>query len=133
MARTTPELVGGIIEVDASIGLAPFIETASALVDDIAKADDEATLTDARLELIERWLSAHFYAVRDPRAFRERADRIELTYQSKVDLNLSVTHYGQQAMILDTTGWLRAASDNKRRTVSATWLGDENDRGRVAS
>ena len=131
MARTTPALVGGIIEVDVAIDLAPFIDTASALVDDVAAADEDSILTVARLELIERWLSAHFYAIRDPRAFREQADRVELTYQSKVDLNLAVTHYGQQAMTLDTTGRLRTYSDNKRRTVGVNWLGDENDRGRV--
>lgn len=131
MARTTPAAVGGIIEVDVAIDLAPFIETASALVDDVAAADTNAVLTVTRLELIERWLSAHFYAIRDPRPTRERADRIELTYQSKVDLNLAVTHYGQQAMSLDSTGQLRMMSDSKRRVVSVNWLGDEDDRGRV--
>ena len=129
--RTSSAAVGGIIEVDATIDLTPFIETASALVDDIAAGDTNSVLTDTRLELIERWLSAHFYAIRDPRTSRERADRIELTYQTKVDLNLSVTHYGQQAMILDSTGQLKLLSDGKRRTVTLTWLGDDDDIGRV--
>ena len=129
--RTSSAAVGGIIEVDATIDLTPFIETASALVDDIAAGDTNSVLTDTRLELIERWLSAYFYAIRDPRTSRERADRIELTYQTKVDLNLSVTHYGQQAMILDSTGQLKLLSDGKRRTVTLTWLGDDDDIGRV--
>lgn len=128
MPRTTSAAVEGIIEVDATIDLAPFIETASALVDDVAVG---TTLSATRLELIERWLSAHFYTVRDPRAVQERADRVEETFQSKVDLNLATSHYGQQAMILDTTGKLRALSSGRAMTVSAHWLGNEEDRGSV--
>lgn len=128
MPRTTSAAVEGIIEVDANISLTPFIETASALVDDIAV---DSGHTDTRLELIERWLSAHFYTVRDPRAVRERADRIEVAYQSKVDLNLSTSHYGQQAMILDTSGLLRSISSGRRLVASVSWLGNPEDRGAV--
>src|SRR6266576_2605872 len=105
MPRTTSAAVAGIVEVDANISLVPFIETASALVDDVEKG----SLHDVvRLELIERWLSAHFYTVRDPRVVLERVERIEQTFQSKVGLHLETSHYGQQAMILDTSGVLRA-------------------------
>jgi len=47
--RTTAEAVGGIIEVDATISLTPFIEVANALVTEHCSTDDyDAT----RLELI---------------------------------------------------------------------------------
>lgn len=121
MPRTTSAAVEAIIEVDSDIPLAPFIETASALVDEIPAGD----LTDTRLELVERWLSAHFYAIRDPRTTRERADRIEQTFQSRVGLGLANTHYGQQAAILDTTGTLKALDSTGQRTVSVTWLGKD--------
>ena len=124
--RTTPPLVAEIIEVDEDISLDPFITTASALVDDVASADTNGDLTSDRLELIERWLSAHFYAMRDPRFVFERAGPVSATYQSKIDLNLALTHYGQQAMVLDTTGALRALSSGKR-AARASWLGTDDD------
>lgn len=121
MARTTPDLVAGIIEVDGAIGLTPFITAANALVDEIAeKSGHDAD----RLQLIETWLAAHFYTVRDPRPTSERASTIEVRYQSAVDLNLNTSHYGQMAMTLDTSGLLRAISNGKKR-VSAVWLGKE--------
>jgi hypothetical protein len=123
--RTTSGAVEGIIEVDAAISLTPFIETASALVDEIATdSGHDAT----RLELIERWLSAHFYAIRDPRTTQEKAGTVGASYESKVDLALDLTRYGQQAMVLDSSGLLRSLSSKKgRRQASVTWLGTEPD------
>lgn len=123
--RTTPELVSGIIEVDGAIDLAPFISVASELVTEFCTGKG---YTVERMELIERWLSAHFYTNRDPRPTREEAGPVSATYQSKVDLNLYTSHYGQTAMLLDTAGGLALLSDtnlaNKRHlVVSVTWVG----------
>lgn len=121
--RTTSEAVAGIIEVDESISLVPFIETASALVDTVvAKADP--SLTNDRLELIERYLAAHCYTLRDPRPTSETAGSVSISYQSKVDLNLATSHYGQMAMTLDTSGVLRNLSKNRRKG-SVLWVGTE--------
>ena len=121
MARTTPALVAGIIEVDNAIDLAPFIAAAGSLVDVVEEKSDH---TAELLELIERWLSAHFYTVRDPRAVSEKAGPVGVTYQSKVDLNLSTSHYGQTAIVLDTSGTLKRLSKGVRSAVVA-WLGKE--------
>jgi len=124
MARTTEESVQGIIEHDATISLTPFIEVANALVTELCTDD---SYDDTRLELIERWLSAHFYAIRDPRAESEKAGSVSVKYQSKVELGFDVTHYGQMAMRLDTAGGLAAlnvqAKKGGKKTVSATWGG----------
>ena len=125
MPRTTSELVAGLIEVDASISLEPFIATASLLVSRVADADSD--LEGEHLELIERWLAAHFYAMRDPRPVSERADTIEVVNQSKVGFNLALSHYGQTAMTLDTSGTLKALSDGKKFTSSVTWLGTDDE------
>lgn len=117
--RTTSIAVAGIIEVDVSIPLDPFIETGSALVDSFAA---QSKLDAARLELIERWLSAHFYAMRDPRTSDERAGPVAARYQSAVALRLNTSHYGQMAMVLDTSGLLSLLSKS-RRPASVTWLG----------
>jgi hypothetical protein len=128
MARTTDAAVAGIIEVDTNITLTPFIETANQMVTD---ACGEADYTEAKLELIERWLAAHFYAIRDPRATAERAGPVGANFESKVDLGLAITRYGQQAMALDTEGGLRALSEQAtggpgRITAGVTWLGTDD-------
>jgi hypothetical protein len=123
--RTTAILVGAIIEVDETIDLDPFIAVANELVTEICS---DSGYSAERLELIERWLSAHFYTNRDPRASEEKAGPVSAVYQSKVDLNLSTSHYGQTAMTLDTKGGLAAlnASIIKgriKRALTVTWLG----------
>lgn len=128
MARTTEGAVAAIIELDATIDVAPFIEAAAALVEEIAV---DSGHDETRLELIERWLSAHFYTVRDPRPTSEKAGPVAVSYQSAVDLNLNTSHYGQMAMSLDTSGLLRAISSRTRRTVTVTWLGTELEGSRV--
>jgi hypothetical protein len=126
--RTTAAAVAGIIEVDTSISLTPFIETASELVTECC---EDAEYTATRLELIERWLSAHFYAVRDQRASSETAGRVSESKQTKVDLGFDVTVYGQQAMRLDTAGGLAALDKRTQKgkvaAVGMTWLGTDYD------
>lgn len=126
--RTTEAAVAGIIEVDPDIPLAPFIETASNLTDRVAAGDFPVTLTT--LELIERWLSAHFYAQRDPRVTSERAGSVGASYQSAVKTGLKNTHYGQMALSLDPTGILASLADGSR-VATVTWLGTESQRGAV--
>lgn len=124
--RTTESAVQGIIEHDSGISLAPFIEAASAVV---TKHCTDSSFTATELELIERWLAAHFYAVRDPRAVSEKAGSVSETRQSKVDLGFDVTHYGQMAMRLDWSGALASlnqqAKQGGRVAVSLDWMGTE--------
>lgn len=107
MPRTTAELVAGIIQVDATIPLDPFILTANELVTEKCGAL-VPPYTDVRLELIERYLSAHFYTLRDPRTTEETAGPVRAEYQSAVALGLQTSHYGQTALQLDTSGALAA-------------------------
>ena len=130
MARTTAALVGGICECDSDstkasyVALAPFISIANELVTECCTSGSH---TELRLELIERWLSAHFYHHRDMKAQMEKAGSVSQNLQSKVDLGFDNTHYGQAAMRLDTEGGLAALNERikkgKRATVSVTWLG----------
>lgn len=128
MARTTAVLVRGIIETDdTSIpDLDPFIEVANELVTELCT---DSSYSTTRLELIERWLSAHFYAIRDPRPSSEKAGPVSVNYQYKVDLNLYVTTYGQQAAILDTAGNLAALNkrmkDGTKSSPTLVWLGED--------
>jgi len=126
--RTTTTLVGEICEVDPTINLAPFIAAASNLVDRIAQ--ESSSPDDATLTLIETWLAAHFYCMRDPRTTQEAAGPVSASYQSKIDLHLRLTHYGQMAMTLDSSGILASINRGKRQG-GVTWLGREDDRGQV--
>lgn len=130
MARTTPELVAGIIEVDDGDDLEPFIDVANELVTEVCAP--VVTYSAPRLEKIERWLAAHFYAIQRPRNFLEQAGTLREQIESKVDLGFNVTRYGQQAMRLDTAGGLAALDAQSggadsatviRPKRSMTWLG----------
>ena len=126
--RTTDEAVEGIIEVDAAIPLTPFIEAASHLV---TKVCVNTGYDAVDLELIERWLSAHMYAIRDPRYLVERAGSVLAEYRSKVDLGFDVTHYGQQAMRLAYNGELAKLNEKikqgKVQTIGVNWVGTDLD------
>lgn len=128
MARTTSTVVELIIEVDSNIVLTSFIEAANALVTQCC--GDSSNYTTINLELIERWLSAHLYTVRDMRAESEKASSVSEKKQSKVDLGFDTSHYGQMAMRLDWEGGLAALNERikkgKKSTVLATWVGVEN-------
>jgi len=127
--RTTDALVGGIIDVDDSISLTPFIAAANSLVTERC-TDLDVDYTDAHLVVIETWLSAHFYTVRDMRASEERAGPVSERFQSKVDVGFSTSHYGQMAMRLDYQGGL-ARLDNKLKrggkSPRLSWLGKEEE------
>ncbi len=128
MARTTETAVGLLIEVDETIPLASFIETANALVEEVCVP---LGYDDPRLELIERWLSAHCYATRDPRPVSEAAGSVSTTYQSKVDLGFNNSHYGQMAMRLDTKGGLATLEAKVKAGLITTpliwWLGSTEE------
>jgi hypothetical protein len=134
--RTTYEAVAKLIEIDSTVttDAAEFIETASVIVDEVCatakKTDGSDYYSAARLELIERWLAAHFYAIRDPRAVMEKAGPVSQTIESKIDLYFSVTRYGQQAMLIDTNGGLarlNAKMKNGQPSLQFFWAGTETD------
>ena len=126
--RTTSSLVEAIIEVDSNITLTPFIAAANTLVTKCCTDLDE-DYTAAELVQIETWLAAHFYTVRDGRAEYEKAGSVAQKLQSKVDLGLSTSHYGQTAMTLDYFGGLAKLNEEikngKSNILIADWLGTE--------
>ena len=121
--RTTELAVQGIVKTKSSIDLDPFLEVANALV---TKHCTDTNFTDAELELIERYLAAHFYCIRDPRAKRERANIVSRETQSRVDIGFDVTHYGQMAIRLDWSGALAALNQRAKKgamSADVTWIG----------
>lgn len=124
--RATSADVQKIIDFDTSISdLEPFITAANELVTEICAS----TGTAERLKLIETWLAAHFLAIRDPRYTSETIGQASASYAQNTGMNLSMTPYGQQAMLLDTKGglaWLdKHISQGKRSRVGMIWLGTD--------
>ena len=84
MARVSGSEVQDIIDTDLET-LTPFITVASQLVDGISG------LGAATLKEIERWLSAHFVAIRDPRIMSEKAGDASANYHGKSAMGLDAT------------------------------------------
>ena len=122
MARVTEAAVRLIIDTDADISLIPFIDVATALTDYVASKDSSGVLTTALLLQIEKWLAAHFYAIRDPQPQEEKTGDASAVHQGRTDLRLNLTHWGGQAIVLDVTGTL-AQLDRTKHRVSVQWLG----------
>lgn len=103
--------------------LLPFIRTASVVTDRIetCAAAKDITLTSTELELIERWLAAHFYSCSDRPFLEKTTGRSKAVFQGKTSMNLDSSHYGQTAKLIDTSGCLEAL--DKRKKVRVSWLG----------
>ena len=101
--RVTTAEVKAIIDTDLT-DLSVFITAADQLVDQVAVAD--SSLAAASLKEISRWLSAHFTAIRDQQASKSTVGPTSYTYWGKTAMGFEFTAYGQQALLLDTTGTL---------------------------
>jgi hypothetical protein len=118
MARTTRELVEGVCELDSEIDLDPFIETANNIVTQVCLDSD---YSDETLELIERWLSAHFYKCgKDPASQQEQAGKVSVTYQGRTYTGLRHSTWGQMAMLIDTAGNLKILDDNSKFKIKGS-------------
>lgn len=90
-----------------------FISAANAMVTNYLAT---TALDDATLKEIERWLSAHMVASTVERmAISEGAGGASTKYVGEFKQNLSATPYGQMVLMLDTTGKLTVASENKKQ------------------
>lgn len=127
MARTTPGQVQALLidnyDVDNLPSLVPFIETATVRVDRVATMATSrgCTLTAAELELIERWLAAHFYACADRTYSSNSTLDSSASYDGQTGKALESTMYGQTALGLDPSGALAAL--NSRNTAGGFWMG----------
>lgn len=132
MSRTNATAVAKVLMDDYGPRLSgdnpdldPFIETASSIVDDVVECATAKgkTLTAAKLELIERWLAAHFYAVSDkPYTSRSTVDASG-SFAGQTAMYFESTLYGQHAMRLDPSGCLDAIGGKERKRAGGSWLG----------
>lgn len=136
MARTDATAVQGVLNDDygpredgTEPDLSPYIATASVLVDRIAAraVENELTVTDAELEILERWLAAHFFKVSDRPASFMTVGKSQTTFDGKTAMYLQSTLYGQTAALLDPSGYLAEISveteGGGRKPVTVFWAG----------
>lgn len=113
--RVTPEDVKEIISTETA-DISSFILAANSIVEN--KLATSSGLDDATLKEIERWLSAHFLAMLEDNArvvereTGESRDRYGENTRGVLGPGLNLTRYGQQAIVLDTSGTL-ASIGNK--------------------
>jgi hypothetical protein len=129
--RTTADLVAGVVQVDDDADLTPFIQAANELVTElcapIKKAGGSPFYSTLRLQLIETWLAAHFYAAWDQPVTFESISTIQSSYWAKPGLGLDETFPGQQVKRLDTALALASldnlANKTTRTRIRITYLG----------
>lgn len=126
-ARTTAASVKGVLLKDYDSAnapdLTPFIDAATNLVDQVSAgaSDKSITLSSTTLELVERWLAAHFYAMSDQTLAQKNTGKAGGRFHGQTGMFLTATKYGQSAMSIDYSGVLRAMNDGRRAGVF--WLG----------
>lgn len=127
--RTTESAVKAILgdHYDGSSSLLPFIDTATILVDRIDLADTAGEMTDAALEMVERYLSAHFYTHADMIAQSRSTGGASGSFQGQTQMGFDATLYGQTAKRLDTTGTLVNLDQPLRPRAKMAWLGKLRD------
>ena len=105
--RITDDDLRSIIATDTSVRVDWFIRMANSLTDEVSSNDTDGDLDVTRLRLIEINLAAHFYEARDQQYAEKKTDDASAVFQGQWGPGLARTSYGQQAMDLDTTGYLR--------------------------
>lgn len=125
--RTTDTAVQAILgkNWDDRTSVDPFIETASLVVDSVEACaiDKGEDLSDAQLEMIERWLSGHYYLIMDQIFSSKRAEGATGVFQGKTNMYLESTIYGQTAARLDPSGCLQAIAGEEWKKAGGFWLG----------
>lgn len=98
--------------------LTAFIEAANLVITEELRG---LGLSAERLTKIELFLAAHFAHAADPRVQSESVGgEYQMRVQGQTGSKLEATHYGQQVLLLDTTGKLaRAAEGLKLASLSA--------------
>ena len=112
MGRCTIAEVEEIIQTDESDAtIQACIDVANLIVTAGPAASSTPALGAAHLKEIERWLSAHFVAIKDPVSLRSViGDSESWAFPASVTVawgkGLNLTPYGQQAIAIDLTGEL---------------------------
>ena len=127
MSRTTSnavkQLLGsnyGTDHLGNDPSLRPYIDTAAVIIARVITCATSKgfTHTSAELELIERWLAAHYYTRMDPTYTSKSTAGASGSFTSPKD---DTERYRQSAIELDASGCLKLILSRNKAT--AVWLG----------
>ena len=123
MARVVSGDVTPLIrDYDTTVSMTQFITMAHNLTNKVAAKDTSAELSALDLIDIENCLARHFYETRDHGLESESTEGASGKYTGQFGQGLRRTRAGQNALMLDTTGYLRKLSDGVPK-AGMTWLG----------
>ena len=119
--RTNEVEVRAVIDSDLSIDVSFYMNSASIVVDRIVRKATRLgiTIPDDELKLIETYLSAHFYALKELQYSEKATGRARGVYQGQTGMGFNSTLWGQMAVELDPTGEL----DGGDTEATLSWLG----------
>ncbi len=120
--RVEADDVARIIRDYVDIDLTPFMDMATVLTDKVSSADSDSELTSAQLIQIEKLLAAHFYDQIDHEVDSSFTEKAGGKHTGQYGMHLERTRHGQDAMMFDTTGYLRKINKGIVRAKVA-WLG----------
>lgn len=115
MARNNRSNVKDIIDTDLTDSqIDAFLSDANTWVTDFLGSEG---LSTGRLTIIEKYLTAHYITLRDPRVRRGAIDDVDETYQR----DPQVTEYLMQAIAEDPTGIVRSKLLDQENQVALRW------------
>ena len=128
MVRTNEGLVKGVLTQDYNErklpALLPFMTAANSLVDDVIECASSkgVAVSDAKAELIETWLAAHFYKYAYDRQFSNKSTAgASGSYTGQTAMYLEGTTYGHTAIVLDRS--LCLVNFSKQQVAGGFWMG----------
>ena len=115
MAVTTDEILE-IIETEKT-NISVFLTTAQLLVDEELILSN---LSSSRLDLITKYLAAHFIYIsdKDQQISGENFGSYSYSTTKNLGQNLSSSLFGQQAILLDSTNTLKSLNDSTDTTTN---------------
>lgn len=128
MVRTLDASVRLTTDVDTTDDLTGHIAAASLMVDKVLVTDHASGYADELLELIERYLAAHFYRILKPQVTSESLGGLSESVSVSLGQQLKQTTPGQQVLILDVDGYFaklqgNAETGRQTRRLGLSWLG----------
>jgi len=108
---------------DATL-LMPFILTAEQLtnrIEDYVINTQGKTLNIPNLTEVQRWLSAHFTTAQEKVTKNEKVSSVGEGYDLSTKVGLANSHYGQTAMLLDESGYLRKLDEDEIPLPQIFW------------
>ncbi len=119
----TEDLVKEIYDIqDDAHSILPFIMVAEQLTNKIEAyilSKDEVVDT-ANITEIQRWLSAHFMTAQEKITKSEKVSDVGESYDLSTKVGLANSHFGQTAILLDSSGYLRKLDNGEMSSITVS-------------